>query len=110
MPLTFRPPLAWRIITFSADRILALTDAFAYLILTGGAARTVTIPPRSDVAFQIGTQISFKQGGAGVITFAPGAGVTIQSRGALLDTNGEFAVTSIVQDSVDVWSLFGDTA
>lgn len=110
MPLTFPPPLAWEIITFTGNRILQLSDAFAYLISQDGAGQTVTIPPNSDVAFQVGTQISFKQGAAGVITFAPGAGVAIQSRGALLNTNGEFAVTSIVQDSADVWSLFGDTA
>ena len=110
MPLTFRTPLEWEIITFTGNRILQLSDAFAYLISQDGAGQTFTIPPNSDVTFQVGTQISFKQGAAGAITFAPGAGVTIQSRGTLLDTNGEFAVTSIVQDSADVWSLFGDTA
>ena len=113
MPLSSRISrleLVWEIIPFNGNRILQLTDNFAYLISQDGAGQTVTIPPNSDVAFLIGTQISFKQGGAGVVTFAPGAGVMIESRGSLLDTNGQFAVTSIVQDSVDVWSLFGDTA
>lgn len=110
MPLSFSPPIAWQIITFSGNRILQLSDEFAYLISQDGAGQTVTIPPNVDVAFANGTQLSFKQGGAGVITFAPGAGVMIESRGALLDTNGGNAVVSIIQDSVDVWSLFGDTA
>ncbi len=87
-----------------------MSDEFGYLISQDGAGQTLTLAPNSDVAFAVGMQISFKQGGAGVITFAPGAGVMIESRGSLLDTNGQFAVTSIVQDSVDVWSLFGDTA
>lgn len=102
--------LPWDITTFSGDRILLLTNAFDYLISQDALEQIVTIPPNSDVAFRIGTQISFKQGGAGAITFAPGAGVTIESRGALLNTNGQFAVASIVQDSANVWSLFGDTA
>lgn len=102
--------LVWSIITFSVDRTLLLSDAFAYLILTGAIARTVTIPPNVDVAFEIGTQISFKQGGSGLLDFTEGAGVTIESRGALLDANGQSAVMSIVQDSTDVWSLFGDLA
>lgn len=102
--------LPWSIITFTGDRTLLLTDAFGYLISTDGAAQTVTIPPNSDVDFDIGTQISFKQGGAGLLDFATGAGVTIESRGALVDANGQEAVISIVQDSENVWSLFGDTA
>jgi hypothetical protein len=110
MPLTFTPPLEWQIITFNGNRILQLSDGFGYLISQDGTPQTVTIPPNSDVAFDVGMQISLKQGGAGVVTFAPGAGVMIESRGSFLDTNGQFAVVSIVQDSANVWSLFGDTA
>lgn len=102
--------LPWTIITFSVDRALLITDQFNYLILTGATARTVTIPPNSDVAFRVGTQISFKQNGTGLLTFAAGGGVTLESRGGLLDANGQFAVMSIVQDSADIWSLFGDLA
>ncbi|KKN49737.1 hypothetical protein LCGC14_0639870 [marine sediment metagenome] len=100
--------LPWSIVTFTGNRILQLSDAFAYLISQDGAGQTVTIPPNFDVAFDAGTQISFKQGGTGVITFAPGAGVTIESRGSLVASNDQDAVASIVQDSADIWSLFGD--
>lgn len=110
MPLSFSPPLQWEVIPFNGNRILQLTDGFAYLISQDGAGQQVTIPPNSDVDFQDGTQLSFKQGGAGVITFAQGAGVMIESRGGFVQTNGTNAVVSIIQDSTDVWSLFGDTA
>jgi len=110
MPLTFPTPLPWQIIPFTGNRILETSDAFAYLISQDGAGQTLTIPPNVDVSFVQGTQISFKQGGVGVITFAAGAGVMIESRGGFLNTNGQFAVVSIVQDSINVWSLFGDTA
>jgi hypothetical protein len=105
------PALAWTIITFLGDRTLLLTDAFGFLLSdTVGGTQTVTIPPNSDVAFGIGVQISFKQKNTAVLDFAAGAGVTIESRGALVAATGQFAVMSIVQDSPDVWSLFGDLA
>lgn len=114
MPLSASPDLTillpWTIIPFSGDRTLLLTDAFDYLISSDGTAQTVTIPPNSDVDFEIGTQISFKQGGAGALDFASGAGVTIESRGNLVTANGQEAVISAVQDSLNVWSLFGDLA
>ncbi len=106
----FEQFLPWTIVTFSGNRILQLSDAFDYLISQDGAGQTVTIPPNVDVDFDIGTQISFKQGAAGVITFANGVGVTIESEGDLFNTNGLNSVVSIVQDNQDTWSLFGDTA
>ncbi len=106
----FEQFLPWTIVTFSGNRVLQLSDAFDYLISQDGAGQTVTIPANAAVDFDVGTQISFKQGGAGVITFSPAGGVTIESQGGLLDTNGQEAVVSIVQDSTNVWSLFGDTA
>lgn len=103
--------LAWRIALFTGDRTLSIDDAFAFLLSnTVGGTQTVTIPPSSDVAFEIGTQISFKQKNTAVLDFAAGVGVTIESRGGLLTANDQFAVMSIVQDSLDLWSLFGDLA
>lgn len=109
--ISITPFLAWNIITFLGDRTLLLTDAYGYLRSnTVGGTQTVTIPPNSDVAFEIGTQISFEQLNTAILDFAAGGGVTIQSRGGLIAANGQFAVMSIVKDSANVWSLFGDTA
>ncbi len=111
MPLASAGDLAWRIAIFTGDITLTIEDAFAFLQSnTVGGTQTVTIPPNSVVAFEIGTQISFKQLNTAILDFAAGGGVTIQSRGGFVAANGQFAVISIVQDAANIWSLFGDLA
>lgn len=111
MPLASAGDLAWRIALFAGDISLTIEDAFAFLQSnTVGGTQTVTVPPNADVAFEIGTQISFEQKNTAALDIAAGIGVTLQSRGGLLNANGQFAVISIVQDEPDVWVLFGDLA
>ena len=114
MPLSSAPDfttLLWNIITFTGDRTLLLTDEFGFLQSnTVGGTQTVTIPPNSDVDFKRGTQISFEQKNTAVLDILAGVGVTIDSRGAFLTANGQFAVFSIVQDEIDNWVAFGDLA
>ncbi len=111
MPLSSAGDLAWRIVPFLGDITLSAEDAFAFLKSnTAGGTQTVTIPPNSDVAFEPGVQISFEQKNTAALDIAAGIGVTLQSRGGLLNANGQFAVISIVQDEPDVWVLFGDLA
>ena len=111
MPLSEQADLTWRIVTFLGDRTLIASDASALLQSnTVGGTQTVTIPPNSDVPFPIGTQLSLEQKNTAVLDIAAGGGVTIDSRGALLILNGQFAVASIVQDEIDNWILFGDLA
>lgn len=111
MPLSSIGGLVWQIAEFTGDIQLTADDAFKYLLSnTAGGTQTVTIPAASVVAFPIGVQISFKQKNTAVLDFAAAGGVTIESRGALVTAAGQFAVMSIVQDSTDVWSLFGDLA
>lgn len=86
-----------------------LSDEFAFLQSnTAGGTQTVTIPPNSDVNFAVGLQISFEQKNTAILDIESGAGVTLDSRGALLTANGQFAVFSIVQDEIDNWIAFGD--
>lgn len=85
-------------------------DAQGYILFTNGAAITFTIPPNADVAFEVGTTISFEQNGAGAVTVAPGSGVTINSRGSLLDSAGQYAVAQLKKVGTNVWTLIGDVA
>lgn len=55
-------------------------DAANTVTLNNAAAITATVPPNSVVAFPIGTQIDVVQLGAGKVTLAQGAGVTINSK------------------------------
>ena len=69
---------------------LALTDANDMVICTAATAVTLTVPPNSSVAFTIGTEIILTQYGAGVVTIAEGAGVTINSLDGNLEMAGRY--------------------
>ena len=89
---------------------LVLTDAGKLVTADNAAAIALTVPPNSSVAFPLGTRISVIQKGAGVVTITAGSGVTINSRGTLIATNGQFARVELVKESTDVWYLSGDRA
>ena len=108
------PLLEWRFVSVTVTRSLLLTDAFQYLNVDNAGAINITVPDPADVAFELGTQIALEQVGAGVFTLVAGANVTINSRGALLASNTQFAVVSLALKSViagaAIWTAFGDTA
>lgn len=87
-----------------------INDTDEVLTFSNAAAITVTVPPNSSVAFPVGTFIEIHQIGAGTVTLAPGSGVTINSRGALLDLAGQYAVAGLRKMATDTWSLTGDIA
>ena len=96
-----------RVITLTTDTVV-LTDAQNYLRTTSGTAVAITIPPNSSVAFPVGTLLSGEQGGAGTITLTPGTMVTLNSRGAALNTAGLYAVWQMKKTATDTWTVFGD--
>lgn len=71
---------------------------------------TVTIPPNGTVAYGIGTQINLMQLGAGQVTIAAGAGVTLRSAGSKLKTNGQYAVATCCKIATDTWVVIGNLA
>lgn len=50
------------------------------------------------------------QDGSTAVTIAAGGGVTIHSKGGLLDTNGQYAALSIIPKGSDVYYVVGDLA
>ena len=87
---------------------LVLTDVAKVVSLSNAAAITLTVPPDSSVAFPVGTQMLFYQGGAGQVTLTAGAGVTIRSSGAKLKLVGQYAVAGIIKLATDEWVAFGN--
>ena len=85
-----------------------LDDEGQLITCTNASPITVTIPPNGDVAYPIGAQLHFEQGGAGVITFAPGSGVTLTSFSGFLDTSGQYATVTAIKKDTNVWLLFGN--
>lgn len=112
MPL-LAPLFRWQFVDVTASRSLLATDAYKWLEANSAGAINLTVPDPADVDFERGTQIAFKQVGAGAFTLVAGSNVTINSRGALLASNGQFAVVSLVLDTTGaaaVWTAFGDLA
>jgi hypothetical protein len=87
-----------------------LADAGKMVTSSNGSAQTLTVPPNSSVAFDIGTQIIVQALGAGAATLAQGSGVTIQSKDSNKAIDGQYAGVTLVKRATDTWSLIGALA
>lgn len=90
-----------------ATYTLVLTDACKHLDLENAAATTVTVPPNASVAFDVGTRISLAQMGAGQVTIAQGAGVTIRTP-ETLKLRSQYSAAVLTKLATDEWLLTGD--
>ena len=86
----------------------ALTDKSRFVSGNNAGAITWTIPPNSSVAFPVNSRIDWWQKGAGQITFAPGAGVTIRSAGGRLKATVQYSAGALIKLATDEWLLTGD--
>lgn len=89
---------------------LVLTDAGKEIRMANASAITMTVPPNSGVAFPTGTVVFLIQTGAGQVTVAEGAGVTINSSGDLLSLRGQWSAAYLKKTDTDEWELVGDIA
>jgi hypothetical protein len=90
-----------------------LADNGKFVTASNASAITVTIPPNSSVAYATGAQINIIQKGAGQVTFAQGAGVTIRSTGATAAApklRAQYSSATAVYEGSDVWYVIGDIA
>ena len=83
----------------TTSRTLALTDAGKVVESTNAAATTITVPPNSAVAFPVGTIIGIYSAGAGGVTLAQGAGVTVRNLANL----AQYGETSLRKRGTDEW-------
>jgi hypothetical protein len=86
------------------SRTIVAGDANSFIYST--AAITITV----DDELAIGETINFVQNTADAITFAAGAGVTLNSKDAALLTGGQFAGASITKKATNSYYLVGDLA
>lgn len=89
---------------------LAAGDAAEMVSLSNAASITLTVPSNASVAFPTGTQVILYQAGAGQVTVAAAAGVTIRSQGSKLKLTGQYAVASLIKIGTDEWILAGNVA
>lgn len=94
----------------TASYELVLGDAYTCIEMNVGSANTLTVPANATVAFDIGTVIEFAQYGAGVTTITAAGGVTLRSRGGLVDTAGQYARGRIEKVGTNEWYVSGDLA
>jgi len=83
-------------------------DANTYKRFTGAAV--FTVPLDSTSAVPIASVIAVEQTGAGVVTFTPEVGVTLNSRDGATATAGQWAVAQVKKVGANEWTLLGDVA
>jgi hypothetical protein len=94
---------AYTINNISANYTILASDSGKFVVSTGSAI-TVTVAN----VLSVGQRIDFFQDGAGQITFAAGAGVTLQSKGSKLKTAAQESAASIVCVASGQYRLIGD--
>lgn len=87
---------------------LVAADAGKWITMSAAGALTLTVPADATVNFPIGTEIEVSTHGAGQITITPAGGVTINSRGARLKSNGQYAVFGLKKTAANQWLAYGD--
>lgn len=94
----------------STSRTLTEADAGCKILFTNGSAVTVTVPPDAAARFRDGTVIVLQQSGAGQVTVAGGAGVTVNAEGGLVASADQHAVMALTKDAANTWTLSGSRA
>jgi hypothetical protein len=99
--------IAIRAVTTTSTTAL-LADDGKLITMSNASANTYTVPPNSSVAFGIGTQLNIAQLGAGQTTIVAGAGVTLNSAGAKLKLDAQYAVATCVKTGTNEWFVVGN--
>ena len=88
--------------------ITVIGDQNAFITMTNAAASTLTIPPHSDVAYDVGCVIYVQQLGAGQLTLTSGAGVTFKSADDAYKLCKQNSCAAVIQTIQDQWCIAGD--
>jgi hypothetical protein len=84
----------------------ALTDVGKTVTASNAAASTYTIPPTASVAWATGTTLYVINLGAGVVTFAAGAGVTVTNT---TQTLAQYQSARLVRTALNAWTVTPDS-
>lgn len=85
------------------------SDAAALVTLNNASAITVTLPVNYLVPFPIGSEIEFCQLGAGQVTLAGAAGVTVNATPGLKSLS-QYSVFGVVKIGTNTWLAYGRLA
>lgn len=85
---------------------LALSDVGKRVELSNAAAIALTVPPNASVAFPVDCVITLVQTGAGQVTVAGGAGVTVNAAPGLKLTD-QWSTATLIKRATNTWLLTG---
>ena len=85
----------------------ALTERDDLIEMNSASALTLTIPPASSVDYPIGTSLDILQTGAGQVTIAAGAGVTVNATPGL-KLRTQWSSATLFKRAANTWVVFGD--
>jgi len=85
-----------------ATYTFALTDIGKTVTASNASAQTYTIPPQASVVWVTGTTLNVVNLGAGVVTFAAGAGVTVTNTAG---TISQYQSAALVRTALNAWTV-----
>lgn len=92
------------VFTLTANHSTVNANRNSILRSTSATPITITIP----ATIAVGERFDVVQSGAGQITFAAGAGATLQSRDSKLKTAGQFAAATVLCVATGTFVIVGD--
>ena len=95
------------IVSVTANRTLALTDAGKFLNVDSASAITITVPAYADVEFPVGTEIEFCRYNTGKVTFAGATGVTLVSLDSVKTISDRYCCVGLKKLDTNTWILSG---
>jgi predicted transcriptional regulator len=84
-----------------------LTDRDKMIEISSASGVTVTIPTNASVAYPVGTSFDILQTGAGQITIAGAAGVTVNATPGL-KLRTQWSSATLFKRATDTWVVYGD--
>lgn len=97
-----------RIVSVTASKTLALTDAGSLQKVEGSSPRTITIPTNSNAAFPTGTEIEILRYGSGSVTIESASGVTIRCAEETRTIAKQYGGVSLKKLAANEWLLMGN--
>jgi hypothetical protein len=91
----------------TANYTLILSNADQIVEMNVGSANTLTVPPNSDVAFSVGTELTVLQTNTGQTTLTPGSGVTINGTPGL-KLRAQWSSAVLIKRAENTWVAIGD--
>lgn len=98
-PLSVKP-----IVSVDTTTARTLTANDGYVQMNNAAASVVTVPPQSTAAWPDDAEVLIEQAGAGAVTIAAGAGVTINTS-TTLKVPGRYGAVMLKRTGLNTWTL-----